>query len=107
LLQIERTWREREPRRYLANAHARPARRTVPSADLPFEFLMNTLRLREGFEPREFEQRTGLRPAVLAEPLSRLAARALLEQCEGRWRASPQGYRFLNDVVGEFLGAQR
>jgi oxygen-independent coproporphyrinogen-3 oxidase len=106
-LRIERTWREREPRRYLANAHAPPARRTVPSIDLPFEFLMNTLRLREGFEPREFEQRTGLTPAVLAEPLARLAARELVEQSDGRWRASPRGYRFLNDVVSEFLGAQR
>jgi len=106
-LRVERTWREREPRRYLANARERPARRTVASVDLPFEYLMNTLRLREGFEPREFELRTGLEQRVLAEPLARLAAREMLEQCEGRWRASPRGYRFLNDVVSEFLVAAR
>jgi oxygen-independent coproporphyrinogen-3 oxidase len=102
-LHIERTWREREPRRYLGNAHTAPARRTVPSADLPFEYLMNALRLREGFEPDEFEQRTGLTAAVLLPTLSRLEARGLMEQQGERWRASPRGYHFLNDVIGEFL----
>jgi putative oxygen-independent coproporphyrinogen III oxidase len=51
-LRIERTWRAREPRRYLSSLPAIPQRRTVPCADLPFEFLMNTLRLLEGFDER-------------------------------------------------------
>jgi len=103
-LRIERTWREREPRRYVAGARAQPGRRAVPSSDLPFEYLMNALRLREGFAPGEFEQRTGLAAAVLAEPLSRLTARELIEWQDGRWRATSRGYRFLNDVLTEFIG---
>jgi oxygen-independent coproporphyrinogen-3 oxidase len=103
-LKIERSWREREPRRYLSSLPSLPQRRTVPDADLPFEFLMNTLRLKEGFEEGEFELRTGLNSEVLRAPLARLRARDLVEQCAGRWRASALGFSFLNDVVGEFLG---
>ena len=106
-LSIERSWREREPRRYLSSLPARSGRRKVPSGDLPFEFLMNTLRLLEGFEEREFEQRTGLRSEVLTASLARLRVRELIEQREGRWRASPLGFNFLNDVVSEFLAPQR
>jgi oxygen-independent coproporphyrinogen-3 oxidase len=79
----------------------------VPGADLPFEFLMNTLRLVEGFEEHEFEQRTGLERKVLTVSLTRLRARGLMEQHEGRWRASALGFSFLNDVVSEFLAPQR
>jgi oxygen-independent coproporphyrinogen-3 oxidase len=112
-LTIERTWREREPRRYLSGLSeasslpSLPGRRTVPSDDLPFEFLMNTLRLLDGFEACEFEQRTGLPSEVLAAPLARLRSRELVELRAGRWCASPLGFSFLNDVVSEFLAPQR
>ncbi|HEY6452942.1 MAG TPA: radical SAM family heme chaperone HemW, partial [Steroidobacteraceae bacterium] len=104
-LRVERIWREREPRRYLARAPGAPDRRAVPEGDLPFEYLMNTLRLLEGFEECEFERRTGLAGAVLQATLARLRARGLIEYSSGRWRASAQGLRFLNDVLGEFLPA--
>jgi oxygen-independent coproporphyrinogen-3 oxidase len=100
---IERTWRSREPRRYLADATSPPARRKVGIAELPFEYLMNALRLRAGFETAEFERATGLSFGLLEPVLGRLAGRRLIEQCGSRWRASPQGYRFLNDVLSEFL----
>jgi putative oxygen-independent coproporphyrinogen III oxidase len=105
-LRIERTWREREPRRYLANACTAPLRRVVPAKDLPFEFLMNALRLREGFEEPEFKQRTGIDAAGLIASLEALRARNLLEKSQGNWRASALGFRFLNDVLGEFLAPQ-
>ena len=79
----------------------------MPSDDLPFEFLMNTLRLLDGFEACEFEQRTGLPSEVLAAPLARLRSRELVELRAGRWCASPLGFSFLNDVVSEFLAPQR
>jgi putative oxygen-independent coproporphyrinogen III oxidase len=102
-LRVERTWREREPRRYLASSHGAPLRRAVPAADLPFEFLMNALRLREGFDEPEFERRTGLPAGGLIRSLEGLRARDLLEKSHGSWRASALGFRFLNDVLGEFL----
>jgi len=103
---IERTWREREPRRYLANSCAAPLRRWVPRGDLTFEFLMNALRLREGFEEAEFNQRTGLDAEGLIASLEGLRRRNLLEKSHGHWRASALGFRFLNDVLGEFLMPQ-
>jgi oxygen-independent coproporphyrinogen-3 oxidase len=106
-LNVERSWREREPRRYLSSLPGLPARRTVASSELPFEYLMNTLRLLEGFHEREFEQRTGLSSSVLQASLTRLRARNLVEQSAGRWRASALGFNFLNDVISEFLGPQR
>jgi putative oxygen-independent coproporphyrinogen III oxidase len=106
-LDIERTWREREPRRYLASATMTPARRTVPGTELPFEYLMNALRLCEGFAAADFEATTGLEAGVLEQPMARLGARGLIEAQAGHWRASARGYRFLNDVLTEFLGPQR
>jgi oxygen-independent coproporphyrinogen-3 oxidase len=106
-LLVERSAREREPRRYLAglsSADSGPSWREVPAAELPFEFMMNALRLVEGFEERDFEQRTGLGRAVLEQPLARAVARGLI-RCEAeRWRATPLGFNFLNDLLGEFLG---
>jgi oxygen-independent coproporphyrinogen-3 oxidase len=102
-LRIERSWREREPRRYLSSASAAPARRTVPAADLPFEFLMNTLRLIEGFDELDFEQRSGLPSAALAPALLRLRKRGLLESRGAHWRATALGFSFLNDLLTEFL----
>ena len=104
---IERTWREREPRRYLGNSSSAPLRRFVPSQDLRFEFLMNVLRLREGFEEPEFELRTGLPAEGLIGSLESLRTRNLLEKSHGNWRASALGFRFLNDVLGEFLPPPR
>jgi coproporphyrinogen III oxidase-like Fe-S oxidoreductase len=48
-----------------------------------------------------------LRSEVLTASLARLRVRELVEQREGRWRASPLGFNFLNDVVSEFLAPQR
>ena len=101
---IARTLREREPRRYLARgAHEPLALREIAASDLPFEFMMNGLRLVGGFSPERFEQRTGLPWSSVAARTTRLQQRGLLEESAGRWRASELGQRFLNDVISEFL----
>ncbi|MGH8142110.1 MAG: radical SAM family heme chaperone HemW, partial [Steroidobacteraceae bacterium] len=100
-LVIERTTRAREPRRYLRMPAGE--RRTVPAADLPFEYLMNTLRLKEGFTPEDFEARAGLSFRLLAEPLARLQRRGLIEQAGSRWRASGRGFELLNELLAQFL----
>jgi oxygen-independent coproporphyrinogen-3 oxidase len=104
---ITRTVREREPRRYLARGHAdAPAAIAVARSDLPFEFMMNALRLVEGFEEGLFETRTGLAWSELAGPVGSLAKRGLLESIPRqafRWRPTELGQRFLNDAIAEFL----
>jgi putative oxygen-independent coproporphyrinogen III oxidase len=101
---IVRTVREREPRRYLARGHAAaPGLTVVPAADLPFEFMMNALRLVEGFALTRFEAHTGLGRESVAPKLRALAARGLIEVAGERCRPTVLGLRFLNDVMADFL----
>lgn len=100
---IVRTVQAREPRRYLAAAAGELTRRAVPQAELPFEFMLNALRLTAGFSIREFTERTGLPPDAIAAPLARLAARGLVEETPEGARASDLGMRFLNDLLLEFM----
>ena len=105
----ETIWREarhRSPRAYLEGA-ARgdfvSTRQPVDRADLPGEFMMNALRLNEGFPASLFTERTGLPLAVIEK--SALAARreGLLETVAGHIRPTPRGRRFLNRLLAGFL----
>lgn len=100
---IVRTVQPREPRRYLAAAAGELARRTVAKAELPFEFMLNALRLTAGFTLQEFSERTGLTRGVIDAPLAALRARGLIEETAAGLRASALGLRFLNDLLVEFL----
>ncbi len=98
---IVRTTQTREPRRYQAGTA--PVVRAVPAADLPFEFMMNALRLTEGFAAPLFEARTGLRFEQVAPTLLAQQDRGLVRGTEGRWAPTPTGLRFLNELLLEFL----
>ncbi len=102
---VRRASKQRQPRAYLREAcgsgRLLGERRLGPD-DLVAEFMLNALRLREGFEPALFTRRTGLALERIAPTLARLVADGLLESDAGRVRASERGYRFLNDVVGAF-----
>ena len=100
---ITRTQQWREPRRYLAADPAALSRRIIPARELPFEFAMNGFRLVEGFDQTLFAQRTGLSPQVLEDALASVIARGLVEHRSGRWRATDQGFRFLNDILVPLL----
>jgi oxygen-independent coproporphyrinogen-3 oxidase len=109
-LHIERVAKWREPRRYLAaiegaeaKGRADAERRRVTVEELPFEYLMNALRLREGFAPAQFEARTGLPVGVIEARWLGLQRRGLLEVVQGRWRASARGFDLLNELLAEFL----
>jgi oxygen-independent coproporphyrinogen-3 oxidase len=78
-------------------------RREVPPNELPFEYLLNALRLNDGFEEREFEARTGLDFALISAPLAKSQQRGLMERRGSRWRASARGFNFLNDLLEDFL----
>ncbi|MCK9380916.1 MAG: radical SAM family heme chaperone HemW [Sulfuritalea sp.] len=105
----ESIWREarhRNPRAYLEGAARSDfisTRQPVARADLPGEFMMNALRLNEGFLPRLFTERTGLPLAVIEESV--LAARrdGMLETVDGHIRPTPRGRRFLNQLLAGFL----
>jgi len=100
---VSRTQQTREPRRYLAADPAALARAPIAVRELPFEFAMNGFRLVEGFGDEVFEERTGLSAAVLKRGLEPALARGLVEHASRRWRATPQGFRFLNDILVTLL----
>ena len=103
---IVRQTRVRNPDAYLERAaHDRVAFDEVEVGDdaLPFEFMLNALRLVDGFPVRRFEERTGLPIASIDAALARTERRGLIERDAFRIRPSARGLRFLNDLQAEFL----
>ncbi|HPE72963.1 MAG TPA: radical SAM family heme chaperone HemW [Candidatus Competibacter sp.] len=104
--QIQRLWKVKHPRDYLARAGT-PAGvggdAPVREAELPLEFLMNALRLVEGVPAALFGERTGLPLAALEPGWSQARARGLLENDPERLQASELGLRFLNDLLQAFI----
>lgn len=107
---VERTEKPRQPRDYLARLRTAPAkgehvgeRRAVPKSDLPFEFMLNALRLNEGFELADFQERTGLDASAVESTLRDGASRGLIEATALGFRPSALGRRFLNDLQASFL----
>jgi oxygen-independent coproporphyrinogen-3 oxidase len=103
---VVRETRRKHPREYLQAAACGEfalERRDVGTAELPFEFMMNALRLTEGFEPRLFEERTGLSINVALARLRQAQQDGLLEISSGRIAPTAQGRRFLNRLLGLFL----
>lgn len=78
----------------------------IDAADRVFEFMLNALRLPQGFSESLFESRTGLSATTLRARLAELAARGLLVSSgSDQWRPSELGLRFLNDLQAAFLPA--
>jgi putative oxygen-independent coproporphyrinogen III oxidase len=75
----------------------------IAQADLPFEFMLNALRLNEGFSVDDYRQRTGLEMNSVAPRLALACERGLLESREDGWRPTELGRRFLNDLQLRFL----
>lgn len=100
--QVERSWRLRHPRAWLEAEDRVGDRRILAPEELVFEYMLNALRLTEGFAPADFTARTGLPWSSAAATVESLVARDLLEAGE-RIRPTPLGARFLDDLVAEFL----
>ncbi|HEY4448405.1 MAG TPA: radical SAM family heme chaperone HemW [Steroidobacteraceae bacterium] len=100
---IVRTTQQREPRRYLASADAAIEQRTISRQDLPFEFMLNALRLTGGFDKETFSSRTGLPWEAIAAAVRTACAAGLLLVTAEDCRPSAQGQRFLNDLLLHFL----
>ncbi|MBS0557526.1 MAG: radical SAM family heme chaperone HemW [Proteobacteria bacterium] len=103
---LRRRWKLRAPRGYLE--HAATHRRIggddpIAPEQLPFEFMLNALRLNAGFALDDFCSRTGLPAATIEAKLQSAYARGWLERDGDRIRASEFGRRFLNDVIASFL----
>jgi putative oxygen-independent coproporphyrinogen III oxidase len=103
---VLRTWKVKHPRHYLDSA-AGPERlgavSTVASDQLPFEFMLNALRLGEGFAWTDFEARTGLVRDDITSPMRESIGRGWLTDDGRRVQPTELGRRFLNDTIAVFL----
>ena len=77
--------------------------KTIPAAELPFEFMLNALRLSDGFPVERFQARTGLPLASIISSLEKAEAKGLIERDLERVRPSERGRRFLNELLELFL----
>jgi putative oxygen-independent coproporphyrinogen III oxidase len=107
---IMRTERERKPQTYLASALAGDAvqhKRDVAEEELPFEFMLNALRLVEGFPIALFSERTGLPITAIEPQLAKAESLGLIERNHVRIGPTRKGERFLNDLLEMFLPSAR
>ncbi|MBQ0833313.1 radical SAM family heme chaperone HemW [Marinobacter sp.] len=99
---IKRYWKTRQPDAYLNRIGSRTAgSNTIEVDELPLEFLMNALRLREGVDESLFYERTGLPLTDVAVQLQKLREDKLL--VKDRLQATGLGQRYLNTLLERFL----
>ena len=105
---ILRQSRLRQPQSWMTAALQRQGghiaeERSVEASELPFEFMLNALRLKQGVSAASFEERTGLSLAAILPIVNRAVAKGLLQSDPSRIQATPLGWRFLNDLQAMFL----
>jgi len=103
---VVRQVRWREPRMYMEKALAGQAitqDEEVKRVDLPFEYMLNALRLREGFALQDFTARTGLPLSSIAASLAEAERKGLITQHPGRVVPTERGFDFLSDLQALFL----
>ena len=103
---VVRQVRVREPSQYMSKALTGDAVTTdaeVSRADLPFEFMLNALRLKEGFKLHDFVEKTGLPFTAIAKGLDEAESKGLIERDFVSVKPTVRGYDFLNDLQQLFL----
>ena len=103
---ITRLWKVKQPRAFLETAGTAAVlggEQRLDGNDVAFEFMLNALRLTQGFSPMLFAERSGLPSAAIESALARGAARGLVEYNHETIRPTALGRRFLNELVAMFL----
>jgi oxygen-independent coproporphyrinogen-3 oxidase len=103
---VVRQIRFRDPANYMQQALAgQPVAQDeeVPRAQLPFEFMLNALRLKEGFELTRFSERTGLPLTAIQKALDEAEAKGWITRDFARVEPTARGFDFLNDLQALFL----
>ncbi|MCG8414881.1 MAG: radical SAM family heme chaperone HemW [Pseudomonadales bacterium] len=101
---IIRSRKKKQPDHYIAAGINRDAERTeVDKSERPFEFLLNALRLRDGFDIKSFEKRTGVTFSSIGKQVEYLSAQDLLAVNGNNVTTTDRGYRVLNSLLEEFL----
>ena len=106
---VHRFNRSRHPKHYLeqfatslTTPHS-PQLRTIEPLDLPAEFMMNALRLKEGVDATLFEERTALSREVVGQDLQEQRRRGLMEEDTTKLKATARGYQYLDTLIEAFV----
>jgi len=104
---ITRQVRERHPETYMqaieTKGNALIESREILAKDLPFEFMLNTLRLTDGVDTNTFSERTGLPLSVISKGLDAASKKGLLDENPSKLRPTTLGLRYLNNLQEMFL----
>ena len=102
--EISRYWQTRKPADYMrASAENKTSgREKVETAELVFEFMLNSLRLKQGFDLTLFEQHTGLSADCILAKCEQAIVDGLLQRKGDNFAATDRGYLFLNDLINRF-----
>jgi oxygen-independent coproporphyrinogen-3 oxidase len=103
---VLRQARFRQPREYMersATGSAVQSDQAVAASEIPFEFMMNALRLNDGFRTTLFEERTGMSLVTALPLLDEAERRGLITRDHERVAPTELGRRFLNDLLQIFL----
>lgn len=102
--EIVRFQQVKHPKQYMTRLpSARQTRVQLDPRELPFEYFLNTLRLRDGTPTAQFQERTGLTLPPLMTTLKHLQHKGWLAPIDSHIKTTPLGFRFLNDVTSTFL----
>lgn len=104
---ITRQVRERHPETYMrameSEGNALIESKEIAAKDLPFEFMLNTLRLTDGVATNTFSERTGLPLNAISKGLAQASSKQLLDDNPSQLKATPMGMRYLNNLQEMFL----
>ncbi|HTM58738.1 MAG TPA: radical SAM family heme chaperone HemW [Burkholderiales bacterium] len=101
---VTRHERIKQPRDYMASQSTLSREATVAPGELPFEFMLNALRLVDGFPLALFQERTGLPLAAVQAQLDEAERKGLIERDWQRVRPTERGRLFLNELLAMFVG---
>lgn len=104
---ITRQVRERHPETYMSSMESKGnaliESREIDTKDLPFEFMLNALRLSDGVDTNTFSERTGLPLSVISKGLGEACKKGLLDANPSKLKPTELGLRYLNNLQEMFL----
>ena len=100
---ILRRWKQKQPKAYMNSEKRLGGSEAIETDALPFEFMLNALRLTDGVEDRLFTERTGLSLAVIQPQLAKAQKMGLLDTNPEKLAPTQQGRLFLNNLLEMFL----
>ncbi len=104
---IQRISKKRSPKDYLDSK--KPfieSSKIIAQQELPLEFMMNAMRLKDGVDIESFFEHTGVLFSQIQKQISEAQETGLLELLDGRVKPSKRGYLFLNELLERFMPEQ-